>query len=170
MRKKMLSALLCTAVAAGMLAGCGGGQETGTKAAETKVESNAQGDAAAEKEIVTIKLSHNKDYVTIPEAVIEAGKRLNEKYAAEGKNIEVQFETDYQQIDWTDYHNNIVFSHKSGGRAGYFHLRCGHRRIRGRRGGDGCDGPDDRRFRGRGLQRLYGGRESLRHSMDMPFV
>ncbi|MBS5604278.1 ABC transporter substrate-binding protein [Enterocloster lavalensis] len=114
MRKKMLSALLCTAVAAGMLAGCGGGQETGTKAAETKAESNAQGDAAAEKEIVTIKLSHNKDYVTIPEAVIEAGKRLNEKYAAEGKNIEVQFETDYQQIDWTDYHNNIVFSHKSG--------------------------------------------------------
>ena len=31
-----------------------------------------------------------------------------------GKNIEIQFETDYQQIDWTDYHNNIVFSHKSG--------------------------------------------------------
>ena len=102
MRKKMLSALLCTAVAAGMLAGCGGGQEAGTKAAETKAEANAQGDAAAEKEIVTIKLSHNKDYVTIPEAVMEAGKRLNEKYAAEGKNIEVQFETDYQQIDWTD--------------------------------------------------------------------
>ena len=54
MRKKMLSALLCTAVAAGMLAGCGGGQEAGTKAAETKAEANAQGDAAAEKEIVTI--------------------------------------------------------------------------------------------------------------------
>ncbi|MBS6953845.1 MAG: extracellular solute-binding protein [Enterocloster asparagiformis] len=114
MRKKMLSVLLCTAMAAGVLAGCGGSGSADTGAAKTQAEPGSQAAAGAEKEVVTIKLSHNKDYVTIPEAVIEAGKRLNEKYAAEGKNIEVQFETDYQQIDWTDYHNNIVFSHKSG--------------------------------------------------------
>lgn len=111
MKKKMLSALMCTAMAAGLLAGCGGTEQAAQSAGSEAAGSQAPG---TEKEVVTIKLAHNKDYVTIPEAVIEAGNRLNEKYAAEGRNIEIRFETDYQQIDWTDYHNNIVFAHKSG--------------------------------------------------------
>lgn len=115
MKKRMLSVLLCAAMAAGTLAGCGGkGEATTASSAPASQAEEQASSAGAEKEIVTIKVAHNKDYVTVPEAVLEAGKRLNEKYAAEGKNIEIQFETDYQQIDWTDYHNNIIFAHKSG--------------------------------------------------------
>lgn len=115
MKKRMLSVLLCAAMAAGTLAGCGGKEEAPAASSASASQAEEQASSGgAEKEIVTIKVSHNKDYTTIPEAVLEAGKRLNEKYAAEGKNIEIQFETDYQQIDWTDYHNNIIFAHKSG--------------------------------------------------------
>lgn len=88
MKKRMLSVLLCAAMAAGTLAGCGGKEEA--PAASSAPASQAEEQASsggAEKEIVTIKVAHNKDYVTVPEAVLEAGKRLNEKYAAEGKNI-----------------------------------------------------------------------------------
>lgn len=63
---------------------------------------------------VTLKLGFNGDFLTMPEAVLGAAERLNEKYAAEGKNIKINFETDYQTINNTDYHNNIVFAHKSG--------------------------------------------------------
>ncbi|MDL2301946.1 extracellular solute-binding protein [Lachnospiraceae bacterium OttesenSCG-928-D06] len=128
MKKRTVSVLLCVAMAMGLLAGCGTSnnaasdsatagtttsQSTAGNEAETTVaeKSTTEGE---EKEIITLKVAHNKDYVTIPEAILEAGARLNEKYAAEGKNIEIQFETDYQQIDWTDYHNNIIFAHKGG--------------------------------------------------------
>ena len=65
-------------------------------------------------ETVTIKIMHNMDFVTIPNAVVDAGKRLNERYAAEGKGIIVEFDTDYQRIDWREYQNNVIFSDKSG--------------------------------------------------------
>lgn len=125
--KKSTSVFLCATVLAAALAGCsgaGGTEEKGTAAskAETAAQSATtaqdgqenKGGESGEKEVITLKVAHNKDYVTIPEAIVEAGNRLNKKYEAEGKNLEIQFETDYQQIDWTDYHNNIIFAHKSG--------------------------------------------------------
>lgn len=116
MKKTTVSALLCATVLAATLSGCSGASGTsseGTTAA-SQAENTAQESKGGEKEVITLKVAHNKDYVTIPEAIVEAGNRLNEKYAAEGKNLEIRFETDYQQIDWTDYHNNIIFAHKSG--------------------------------------------------------
>ncbi|QTQ11076.1 extracellular solute-binding protein [Treponema parvum] len=63
-------------------------------------------------EVITLKISHNMDFITIPEAVVGAAERLNAKYETEGKNIRIKFEKDYQTIDWTEYQNNIVFAHK----------------------------------------------------------
>ncbi len=120
MKKRLVSTLICTAVLGAALTGCGGSASKDTPApapsegAATQAEVPAAEAKGGEKEIITLKVAHNKDYVTIPEAIVEAGSRLNEKYAAEGKNLEIRFETDYQQIDWTDYHNNIIFAHKSG--------------------------------------------------------
>lgn len=37
------------------------------------------------------------DFTTIPEAVVDAGTRLNEKYKADGKNIRIEFEKEYIQ-------------------------------------------------------------------------
>ena len=50
------------------------------------------------------------DFVTIPDAVLAAGERLNEKYAAEGKDLKIEFETDYARIDWGEYSNNLIFA------------------------------------------------------------
>lgn len=120
MKKRLVSTLLCTAALGAALTGCGGSTSKDTPApapaegAATQAEAPAGETQSGEKEVITLKVAHNKDYVTVPEAIVEAGARLNEKYAAEGRNLEIRFETDYQQIDWTDYHNNIIFAHKSG--------------------------------------------------------
>ena len=71
-------------------------------------------------ETVTLKIAHNYDFVTIPDSVIEAGKRLNEKYVAEGKDIVIEFETDYQRIDWNEYTQNLIFAYKNGDCADIF--------------------------------------------------
>lgn len=70
--------------------------------------------ASASAETITLKIAHNYDFVTIPNAVIEAAKRLNERYAAEGKDIKIEFETDYQRISWTEYTQNLIFAYKNG--------------------------------------------------------
>lgn len=119
MKKRFVSTIICAAVLGAAITGCSGNTATDTPAPAPTEEAASQeettkGEApSSEKEIVTLKVAHNKDYVTIPEAIVEAGNRLNEKYAAESRNLEIRFETDYQQIDWTDYHNNIIFAHKS---------------------------------------------------------
>ena len=77
---------------------------------DKKDEPSANNEVTGE---VTLKIAHNMDFVTIPDAVVEAGNRLNEKYAAEGRDLVIKFEKDYRTIDWTEYHNNIVFSHKT---------------------------------------------------------
>ena len=41
--------------------------------------------AAASAETITLKIAHNYDFVTIPNSVIAAADRLNERYAAEGQ-------------------------------------------------------------------------------------
>ena len=41
---------------------------------------------------VTIKLAHNMDFVTIPEAIVAAADRLNERYEAEGKDLHIEIE------------------------------------------------------------------------------
>ena len=73
---------------------------------------NEKPQIVAEKKVVTLKISHNMDFTTIPEAVVDAAERVNARYAKEGKNIRIAFEKDYQTIDWTEYQNNIVFAHK----------------------------------------------------------
>ena len=62
---------------------------------------------------VTIKMLHNQDFITIPEAVQYAVDRLNERYASEGKDLTIKLEVDKQKIDWGEYHNNLMFAHKS---------------------------------------------------------
>lgn len=96
--KKLFSLLVVSLLALSPLSGC-----------SSKPEAPKEG----ETEVVTLRIAHNMDFTTIPEAVVDAGARLNERYAQEGKNIRIEFETDYQSIDWTDYHNNVVFAHKS---------------------------------------------------------
>lgn len=63
---------------------------------------------------VTIKLAHNMDFVTIPEAIVAAADRLNERYEAEGKDLHIEIEADYQRIDWDEYMQKILFASKSG--------------------------------------------------------
>lgn len=70
--------------------------------------------ASASAETITLKIAHNYDFVTIPNSVIEAAERLNERYAAEGKDIKIEFETDYQRISWPEYTQNLIFAYKNG--------------------------------------------------------
>ena len=70
--------------------------------------------ASASAETITLKIAHNYDFVTIPNSVIAAAERLNERYAAEGKDIKIEFETDYQRIDWNEYTQNLIFAYKNG--------------------------------------------------------
>lgn len=70
--------------------------------------------AGAMAETVTLKIAHNYDFVTIPNSVIAAAERLEERYAAEGKDIQIEFEQDYQRIDWGEYSKNLIFAYKNG--------------------------------------------------------
>ena len=56
MKKRLLSLLLCTAMVATALVGCGGGSKE-TKAAETKAEETKAGETTAAAEDVTIKVA-----------------------------------------------------------------------------------------------------------------
>jgi inositol-phosphate transport system substrate-binding protein len=67
-----------------------------------------------ETEIIELTIAHNMDFVTIPDGVVGAAERLNKKYAEEGRNIKIVFNKEYYTVDWNEYHNNLVFSHKSG--------------------------------------------------------
>lgn len=114
--KRALALGLCVAASFGMAACQGKQTGTATKAAEqTAAEENAEtGKGGEDVEEVTLKLGFNGDFLTMPEAVLGAAERVNERYAAEGKNIKITFETDFQTIANNEYHNNIVFAHKSG--------------------------------------------------------
>ena len=113
--KKLLAMGLCAATifsAAGCQAKAPEKEEVQTTATN---ESQAKpADGTGDMEEITLKLGFNGDFLTMPEAVLGAAERLNEKYAAEGKNIKIKFETDYQTIDNSEFHNNIIFAHKSG--------------------------------------------------------
>lgn len=69
---------------------------------------------AAMAETVTLKIAHNYDFVTIPNSVIAAAERLEKRYAEEGKDIQIEFEQDYQRIDWGEYGKNLIFAYKNG--------------------------------------------------------
>lgn len=119
--KRILSATLVAALASSMLFGCSGSQTSQESAATEAETAAASGDTAAESAesegptgTITLKVAHDYDFVTIPDAVLAAGERLNAKYAEEGRDLVIKFETDYQRIDWTDYHNNIIFAEKNG--------------------------------------------------------
>lgn len=83
------------------LAACGGKQTTQSSTEEISGT-------------VTLKLAHNMDFVTIPDAVAAAAETLNETYAAEGKDLEIVIEKDYQRIGWDEYMQNIMFATKNG--------------------------------------------------------
>ncbi|MBS4784936.1 MAG: extracellular solute-binding protein [Clostridiales bacterium] len=101
--KKLLSLMLAAAMAVSVLSGCSGDNGSSSTADSGEVTGT-----------VVLKIAHNMDFVTIPDAVLAAGERLNEKYAAEGRDLKIEFETDYQSIDWTEYHNNVIFAQKNG--------------------------------------------------------
>lgn len=122
--KRALALGLCVAAAFAMTA-CGGKTAETEPAAATEAASTAAegttaaaeaGETDGPEEVgeITLKLGFNGDFLTMPEAVLGAAERLNERYAAEGKNIKINFETDYQTIANNEFHNNIVFAHKSG--------------------------------------------------------
>lgn len=64
--------------------------------------------------VVTLNISHNMDFTTIPESFVAAAERLNERYAAEGRDLRIEFNKDYQTIDWTEYQNAVTFAHRTG--------------------------------------------------------
>ncbi len=101
--KKLLSLLLAAAMAVSALTGCSGDNNSSAGNAGDEVTGT-----------VVLKVAHNMDFVTIPDAVLAAGERLNAKYASEGRDLKIEFETDYSSIDWTEYHNNVIFAQKNG--------------------------------------------------------
>lgn len=117
--KKFLSIFLATIMLAAAVTGCSGSDNA---APSTGSDSGSSAPATADGEVVTLKIAHNMDFVTIPDSVIEAADRLTKRYAEEGKNITIEFDKDYQRIDWGEYHNNLVFAEKSGNGPDMFHL------------------------------------------------
>ncbi len=109
MKKRILALTLSLAVVAGLLAGCGN-KET----SQTQDPDPSQSAAAPQEETITLRIAHNYDFVTIPDAVIAAAERLEKRYAEEGKNIHIEFEKDYQRIDWNEYSQNLIFAYKNG--------------------------------------------------------
>ena len=57
---------------------------------------------AASAETITLKIAHNYDFVTIPNAVIAAGERLNERYAADPNPQPARKGAQRQQPDRAD--------------------------------------------------------------------
>ena len=120
MKKKILSAFLAGTMALSLTA-CGGSEKPAetTTAATTAAATEAATDAAVVTPdgatgTVTLKLAHNMDFVTIPDAIVEAAESLNAKYAAEGIDLKIELEKDYQRIDWDEYMQNIIFATKNG--------------------------------------------------------
>lgn len=123
--KKVLSAILAGTMVLSLTA-CGGSEkpsepEAATEAAAeaaTEAEEAATGAAAETPDgatgTVTIKLAHNMDFVTIPDAIAAAADSLNAKYKAEGIDLQIEIEKDYQRIDWDEYMQNIIFATKNG--------------------------------------------------------
>ena len=115
MKKKgrALTAVLLGLTMVMSLAGCGQKKEStadtaaaGSEAAKTE-ESTGEKSTSAEMETITLKLGFNGDFLTMPEAVLGAAENLNKKYEQEGKNIRIEFETDYQTIDNSEYQHRV---------------------------------------------------------------
>ena len=100
----LLAATMALVIA---LTGCGSSSSASSAGTAGGDNSNGYGE-------VTLELGFNGDFTTMADAVIGAAERLNEKYAAEGIDTHITIEADYQTIDNTEFHNNIVFAHKSG--------------------------------------------------------
>lgn len=96
-------------VAALGLSACGGSSASTSTAASTAASASTEGLGD-----VTLKIGFNGDFTTMVDAVTGAGERLNKKFEEAGINTKISFETDLQTIDNTEFHNNIVFAHKSG--------------------------------------------------------
>lgn len=106
MKKHILAALMTLVITSALLTGCGGRDTTPASPPGEPGES--------QQETITLKIGHNYDFTTIPEAVISAAERLEKRYAEEGRPIHIAFERDYQRIDWTEYSQNLIFAYKNG--------------------------------------------------------
>ena len=113
MKKKIFALVLSLVMAAALLVGCGG-QDAPTQAPSPSQQPDTSQSDASQPETITLKISHNYDFTTIPEAVISAAERLEKRYAEEGHPIHIEFERDYQRIDWTEYSQNLIFAFKNG--------------------------------------------------------
>lgn len=67
--------------------------------------------AEGKEQVITLKISHTMDFTTIPEAVVDAGTRLNEKYKAEGKNIRIEFEKEDIKTGRIPYKSKVFCLH-----------------------------------------------------------
>ncbi len=76
-------------------------------------ETESSGELQQKFELIELTIAHNMDFVTIPNAVIQAAERLNQKYEKEGRHIKIIFNRDYYSLDWGEYSNKLIFSHKS---------------------------------------------------------
>lgn len=115
MKKRLPKAIIGMTAAVMFLTACQANTNEPTGAAPQPAD-------AGEPQVVELTVSHNMDFVTIPNSIIAAGERLNAKYEAEGRNTKVVFKQDYHTIDWTEYHNKIVFAHKSNDAPDIFHM------------------------------------------------
>lgn len=109
--KKLTASILAAALTVSMTACTGGAPAASGSSAPAPAGSSS---APAEMQNVTLKLGFNGDFTTMSDAVIGAAERVNERYATEGKNINVTIEADYQTIDNSEFQNNVIFAHKSG--------------------------------------------------------
>ena len=114
MKKKLISLLLASAMAVGVLAGCGQAQESTEATVEEKTEASATQDTAAEsddkaeeevpQELVTIKMlarnMHWGDLEGKMWADYAPGKALQEDLAELGLALEIEFveETDWENV------------------------------------------------------------------------
>lgn len=105
MKKRFFALVLSLAMAAGILSGCG---------EKNPAQSPSVQPGEPRQETITLKIAHNYDFTTIPESVISAAERLEKRYAEEGRNIHIEFERDYQRIDWNEYTQNLIFAYKNG--------------------------------------------------------
>ena len=119
--KKLLAVILAAAIVLGLV-GCSGAADVGNAGSsseagpgsQTQTQTETEAQTPVETQEITLKLSFNGDFTTMAEAVVGAAERVSERYAREGKGIRVAVEVDYQTIDNSEFHNNIVFAHKSG--------------------------------------------------------
>ncbi len=69
--------------------------------------------AAASAETITLKIAHNTT-LSRSEFCHRCRRSPQRALCRRGKDIKIEFETDYQRIDWNEYGQNLIFAYKNG--------------------------------------------------------